>query len=311
MLPPLRTSSGSVPVARWIAAAGELERRQRRVEHGRSPETVARDRQLGARRAPPRGSGARRCRGSARRPGPGRARIEIMARALPEQDRPGVLGIAAREAVDVEARLGPVARVEVVARAAALRGVAPASASTCAPGGELAQDARSSAVGSMRPARSSSHSRPSASGISGASACMQRVARVQRGAAVHARVEVARRRAHVDRELHDRRARRSSARGCSSSSMPESKTIAQSAPRSSCVEPASAWWPPISSSPSTSTRTCTGSSPASASSAGHVQQRQEVALVVAGAARVQPAVAHLGLERVRVPLLDRRDVCTS
>jgi hypothetical protein len=39
--------------------------------------------------------------------------------------------------------------------------------------------------------------------------------------------------------------------------------------------------------------------------AGDVQQRQEVALVVRGAARVQAAVAHLRLEWMRVPLRDR------
>ena len=39
--------------------------------------------------------------------------------------------------------------------------------------------------------------------------------------------------------------------------------------------------------------------------AGDVQERQEVALVVARAARVQPAVAHHGLERVGRPELAR------
>ncbi len=38
-----------------------------------------------------------------------------------------------------------------------------------------------------------------------------------------------------------------------------------------------------------------------------MQERQEVALVVGGTTRVDAAIAQVGLERVRVPLLDRRD----
>jgi hypothetical protein len=49
--------------------------------------------------------------------------------------------------------------------------------------------------------------------------------------------------------------------GVCSSTIPESKTIAQSAPRSSARTHSATDSPPASSSPSTSTRTLTGSPP--------------------------------------------------
>jgi hypothetical protein len=78
---------------------------------------------------------------------------------------------------------------------------------------------------------------------------------------------------------------------------PESKTITQSPPRSSARTQCATASPPVSSSPSTSTRTLTGSAPACGLRARDVQQRQEVALVVGRAARVDAPVAHVGLER--------------
>ena len=52
--------------------------------------------------------------------------------------------------------------------------------------------------------------------------------------------------------------------GVCSSTIPESKTIAQSAPRSSARTQCATASPPVSSSPSTSTRTLTGRAPAAA-----------------------------------------------
>ena len=89
--------------------------------------------------------------------------------------------------------------------------------------------------------------------------------------------------------------------GVRSSTMPESNTIAASAPRSSARIHSAMLSLPASSSPSTTTRTLTGSSPALGEAAGRRQQRPEVALVVAGAAGVEAPVAHLGLERRRRP----------
>ena len=84
--------------------------------------------------------------------------------------------------------------------------------------------------------------------------------------------------------------------GVCSSTIPESKTIAQSAPRSSARTQCATASPPVSSSPSTSTRTLTGSVPGRRLLAGDVQQRQEVALVVGRAARVDAPVADVGRE---------------
>ena len=50
MLPPLRTSTGSLPQARADRLARQAERGQRRVEHGRLADAVPRQGQLGARR---------------------------------------------------------------------------------------------------------------------------------------------------------------------------------------------------------------------------------------------------------------------
>ena len=83
--------------------------------------------------------------------------------------------------------------------------------------------------------------------------------------------------------------------------MPPSNTIAQSAPRSSSASSQRTRVAADLLLALDTTRTCTGSSPARARSTRDVQERQEVALVVGGAARVEATVAHLGLEGRRRP----------
>ena len=64
-------------------------------------------------------------------------------------------------------------------------------------------------------------------------------------------------------------------------------------------------WPPVSSSPSQAKRTLTGSSPARASSRAAGEQQVQLALVVGDPAAVQVLAADLGLERRRLPQLER------
>ena len=93
--------------------------------------------------------------------------------------------------------------------------------------------------------------------------------------------------------------------GVCSSTMPPSNTMAASAPRASAATQRATDALLVSSSPSTSTRTWTGRLALAGQRAGDVQQRQEVALVVGGAAREDAPVAHRGLERRRRPRLER------
>ncbi len=133
-----------------------------------------------------------------------------------------------------------------------------------APPGRRSQPARSSAVGSARPARSSSGSRPAASGSTAASM------RCSAWAAFRTVLPAP--------EWRSWSAVRTSIRACivpraevtrigvDGSGMRESNAIAASPGPSSARSQCSALGPPISSSPSTTKRTCTGSSPAAFSS---------------------------------------------
>ena len=93
--------------------------------------------------------------------------------------------------------------------------------------------------------------------------------------------------------------------GTSSRIMPESKMTAASAPRSSASRNSTIEWPPVSSSPSQAKRTLTGSVPAWASARGAGQQHVELALVVGDTTAVEPVFPDLGLERFRLPQVQR------
>ena len=115
-----------------------------------------------------------------------------------EQDRARVRRVAAREAVDVAARLGPVARVEVGAGAVGERR-RPDLGEHVGARASRAQEVDSRPRSArLRPTRSSSRSSPSAFGKSGASARISAWLAFSAAAAVDARVQVARRGAHVD-----------------------------------------------------------------------------------------------------------------
>ncbi len=93
--------------------------------------------------------------------------------------------------------------------------------------------------------------------------------------------------------------------GTSRRIMPLSKMIAASAPRSSASRKSTIEWPPVSSSPSQQNRTLTGQLACARELARGVEQHVELALVVDRAASVEVVVADLGLERIRVPELER------
>ena len=189
-VPPERMSSGRAPSTRsnasrpsWIAFASGGTRPGRR----RRP---ALDLERRRPRAPPRAGAARTRARSRPRPGPGASRIETFAAASTGSTVFCSCGEPLVDAVHVERRLGerpagrtPRPRAESIGRA-------PWPASSSAPGGSFAQPASSSSVARRCPARSGSASRPSRASDA-VERRDERVRGVQRGAAVHARVQVA------------------------------------------------------------------------------------------------------------------------
>ena len=93
--------------------------------------------------------------------------------------------------------------------------------------------------------------------------------------------------------------------GTSRSTMPLSKTIAASAPRSSAAIQSTIECPPISSSPSQAKRRLTGSSPGRGEQLRCLQEHVELPLVVCDAACIEPRVTLDELERRRLPELER------
>ena len=298
--PPERRNTGAAPHARSQRPGGELDGGLRRPRTARARRSCAL-----ARRSAPSGSAVAQqaLEHAARsRPAPARARAARRPCACASAGTI-VRGSPPTISLTSTRRVGAVALVVLGAGAAGAPGAPPTSAITSSPGGSRAHDSRS-ARRRRRDAGAQllAHAPVRARAPRAASIACSTCSGVEHAAAVHARVQVARARC---------------ARVTSHITMPRSPTVIagvslvghaasrrrsprrRRARRRAARRPPTA--PPASSSPSTSTRTLTGSVALAGQRAGDVQQRQEVALVVGGAARVEAPVADLGLERRRRP----------
>ena len=256
-VPPVRTSTGSRPRGARERAPGG--RSAALGVEAAMPGELGRERQLGA-------------LGQRARAAAPRARADDLRRILARRDPHGQVAASRpagrscaprrRRRGGRRARLGGRADVELVA-AAASAGRAPTSASSPAP---LGSDVPAALLGGGR------RSIPARSGSAGGR--RDRGARRRAPCAARGRRSARRRRTCPNaRSASPVRTSRwaktmprvaSVSAGVSASTMPESKTITASAPRSSARTHSPTSSEPVSSAPSISTRTWTGSSPASA-----------------------------------------------
>ena len=297
-MPPSRINTGGLPQARSIASRGELRAPGARVEQRRVRQLEL-DRHLGAgrrRRAQQplqlaadlarRSARPRAARSRGRAPAPGRS----CAAPPPSILFTSSAGRGPGALVELRAGAGsdrPRAhrRQHLVARRQPLPGLALLGAGGVTPAPAPRARAR------RRPARPRR-------------ACQQHVRRVQHRAAVEARVQVALARAHLDVGPPGRAwpprspacARRPSASRTRARSRPRARprAIQRSTERAADLLLALHQEAHVHRQLARAREL-----------AGHVQQRQEVALVVGGAARVEAAVALGRLERRAVPGVER------